>query len=137
MTARAHDHTRHRLGNAGLLALPGAVAAVLLTLTVSAGPTLCPFALITGVACPGCGLTRAAGAFVRGDWANAFAYHPLVLVTAAWLAGAWMSWVSRRFGWRRVFALPPRITNLLLMATAGMFIAVWLVRLVLGTLPPV
>jgi len=40
-------------------------------------PTLCVFNYFTGLPCPGCGLTRAHLAFLRGDILKAFAYHPL------------------------------------------------------------
>ena len=39
------------------------------------GPTFCPFALCTGTACPGCGMTRAASHLVRGDIGTAITYH--------------------------------------------------------------
>ena len=42
----------------------------------------CPFKLITGIDCPGCGMTRAFKATVRLDFASAFEYHPLF-----WLIG--------------------------------------------------
>ena len=37
----------------------------------------CPFRYFFGVACPGCGMTRALLAVLRGDFAAAFGYHPL------------------------------------------------------------
>lgn len=40
-------------------------------------PTLCPFKLITGCPCPGCGMTRALVLCAHGDWRQAFAFHPL------------------------------------------------------------
>ena len=137
MTTHVHPHSsvRRRLGDFGLLALPGAILATLLVLTSATGPTLCPFALLTGVACPGCGMTRAAGALVRGDWAAAFAYHPLVILAAAWVAGAWWAAVSRRLGSGR--RIDPRLTNRLVIASAVLFLAVWLGRLATGSLPPV
>ncbi len=36
----------------------------------------CVFAEITGLPCPGCGLTRATVALVHGDWRTSWAYHP-------------------------------------------------------------
>jgi hypothetical protein len=99
------------------------------------GPTLCPFALITGTACPGCGLTRAAGSLVRGEWGAAFTYHPLVLLVAIWLGGAWLMAMTRSRGYD--IRIDTRLLNRLLIATAGLFAVVWLVRLATGTLPPV
>ena len=40
------------------------------------GPTLCPFRLVTGLPCPGCGSTRAVGAFAAGDFSAAMALNP-------------------------------------------------------------
>lgn len=41
----------------------------------TSGPTLCPFRLITGLPCPGCGLTRSWTAAAHGDIAEAFSYN--------------------------------------------------------------
>lgn len=117
------------------MAAPVAAVAGLAALPVGAGPTLCPFALLTGVACPGCGMTRAAASLVRGEWALAWSFHPLVLVVAAWLVGAWLAVAMRRSG--RSAPLSARTTNHLLIATAVLFVAVWLVRMATGALPPV
>ncbi|MFP3914550.1 MAG: DUF2752 domain-containing protein [Actinomycetota bacterium] len=99
------------------------------------GPTICPFALVTGTACPGCGLTRAAAALMRGDLGLAWAYHPLVLVAGVWLAGMWSNWWRRQRG--RPPLLPPRWVNGLLNGTAALFVLTWVARLATGTLPPV
>jgi uncharacterized membrane protein len=37
----------------------------------------CPFKWITGIPCPGCGMTHAFLAAAQFDFANAFLYHPL------------------------------------------------------------
>lgn len=37
----------------------------------------CPFRYFFGTACPGCGMTRALLAVLRGDLSAAFGYHPL------------------------------------------------------------
>ena len=96
------------------------------------GPLACPFAVFTGHACPLCGTTRAAVAMLRGDLALAVALHPAV-VAAAPLAG-WIAWrwiddrsvtnsaqAARRMGWALLVGL----------------MAVWLIRGLTGTLPPV
>jgi hypothetical protein len=52
------------------------------------GPPLCPTALFFGIPCPGCGLTRATLALLRGDVASALHFHPLVFVLAPLFASA-------------------------------------------------
>ena len=42
----------------------------------------CPLASVLGVPCPGCGLTRATLALMRGDLQHALELHPLVFVLA-------------------------------------------------------
>ena len=37
----------------------------------------CPSVLITGLPCPGCGLTRSFLFFVTGQWQRSFSIHPL------------------------------------------------------------
>ena len=45
------------------------------------GPVVCPFRLMTGLPCPGCGLTRAWVFVLHGDLRHALAANPFVLVT--------------------------------------------------------
>ncbi len=98
-------------------------------------PTVCPFALATGMACPGCGMTRAAGQLLRGDFASAIAYHPLVPAIALLAAVAWAWFVLRRTG--RIQPMSNRMLNGVLIATLIALIAVWVTRLAMGSLPPV
>ncbi len=42
----------------------------------------CPYLTLTGIACPGCGLTRCLHFLLRGDLARAFAYNPWAFVVA-------------------------------------------------------
>jgi hypothetical protein len=99
------------------------------------GPTFCPFALCTGTACPGCGMTRAASSLIRGDFGGAMALHPLVPIVGLQLAAGWIWYVLRRRG--RVQPLSNRVLNGILIATAVALVAVWVTRLLTGTLPPV
>ena len=41
---------------------------------------LCPFRLMFGFSCPGCGLTRASLAMFQGDWSRMWSLHPLAPV---------------------------------------------------------
>lgn len=38
----------------------------------------CVFAEVTGLPCPGCGMTRATAAMLKGDWTAALRFHPFV-----------------------------------------------------------
>lgn len=93
---------------------------------MDAGITICPFAIVAGIACPGCGMTRALLALGRGDVELAFLYHPLVFAVIALAIG----WVFLR---RRVMPSSPWFT----WAAAGLFAVTWVIRLTTGTLPPV
>lgn len=99
------------------------------------GPTICPFAICTGTACPGCGLTRAGSSLIRGDFSAAMTYHPLVLLIGLQLAGGWVWYVLRRRG--VVQPINNRMLNGILIATLVALVAVWVIRLTAGTLPPV
>ena len=39
-------------------------------------PFFCPFKALTGVPCPGCGMTRAMLSITKGDFRGAFGYNP-------------------------------------------------------------
>jgi hypothetical protein len=100
------------------------------------GPPLCPWRAITGTACPGCGLTRACGAFLRGRWDEAVQLHPLVWVVAVQVAVVWALVVaSRRFGRLGRREPPAWVMPAVVTANALVFLGVWGVRLAAGTLP--
>jgi hypothetical protein len=56
----------------------------------------CPFRVVTGIACPGCGTTRAAHAMLEGQLLDALLLNPLIfvggmaLVAAALIAPLWI-----------------------------------------------
>jgi hypothetical protein len=55
------------------------------------GATFCPFRLLTGIPCPGCGMGHALIHALRGDFAGSFHYHPLGLpLLVLWTA--WLAW---------------------------------------------
>lgn len=123
---------RHRLGYLAPATLVGALAVVG---PIEGGPTLCPFALCTGVACPGCGMTRAASHLIRGDVSGALAFHPLILLVAALSVVGTAWYVLRRMGKAR--PLPHRWVNTLLVLGGITLVGVWVARALSGTLPPV
>ena len=54
--------------------------------------SLCPMVMVTGLPCPGCGLTRAGFALLKLDLAGAFRIHPFIYPIAGYIAV---------FGWNR------------------------------------
>lgn len=60
-------------------------AAVLTPHDATTGPVVCPFRLLTGLPCPGCGLTRSWVYWLHGDWQAGLAANPfgIVLLVAA------------------------------------------------------
>lgn len=122
---------------AGLAALAG--LALLRTWHPGEGTlSICLFRNVTGIPCPGCGMTRAFALLARGDWRAALAMHPLAPLLAAELGLAWLAW-----GWAAAGRLPARLENWrqqrlvpIVLAHVALFCALWLGRLSTGTLPP-
>jgi len=84
----------------------------------------CPFHRLTGLPCPGCGMTRAAVALVRGNLTEAMGWHPFILFTALiWLtlaAGAVLPETSRTSLVSRLGVIERwRLSGLLLAAFLG------------------
>ena len=83
--ARRARHARPARPVAGLAvagtALAVGFAALCSEQAVANGPVVCPFRLMTGLPCPGCGMTRAWVSALHGDAGRAVAENPFVLVT--------------------------------------------------------
>ena len=104
----------------------------------------CVFRTVTGIPCPGCGMTRAWLAVLRLDFAAALAYHPLFWIVPAAIAlvcvqRACGEIVARaqadlddaalaRRAARAAFVL--RLYNPILIALIVALIALWVIRLV-------
>ncbi len=56
------------------------------------GPVICPFRLLCGFPCPGCGLTRAFGAIARGDLWQATLHNALGVPLFTLLLAASLVW---------------------------------------------
>jgi hypothetical protein len=116
--------------------LVGAAAALGL-MAVNPSPdaaSVCPSAVLFGVACPLCGLTRGTARLLRGDLDGSWFFHPMAGLVLLVLAGAWLAWMGRAAGWwswrsRRVERWALGIT------LAGLSVT-WAVRLALDSLPP-
>ena len=119
-----------------LAIVPGTVLGILTMASPSDdGLTICPVALLTGTACPGCGMTRAMAWLLRGDLERAVGYHPLapIVLIIALVSSVWM--LGRRYrGWKAPTSI---VVNRALVGLAVLLIVTWVARLVTGTLPPV
>jgi len=97
-------HWRVRLAVVGVLAL-GLPAGAALLYAYPPGPgtyyPTCMFHALTGLHCPGCGGTRCASALVHGDFPQAMAYNPLLVVCSPLLGLALFSVVYRGMAGRR------------------------------------
>lgn len=56
----------------------------------------CPFLMLTGKPCPGCGGLRAVNDLTRADFVGAASSNILAVALVAFLAVAWVLWVGRR-----------------------------------------
>ena len=89
------------------------------------GVSLCPFAALTGIPCPGCGLLRATVALMRGHFAESVHIHPLALVAVPVTAFAVLCVRSGKSMTRRAETLLTASMTALVVA----MMAVWISRL--------
>lgn len=116
-------HTKSDSGKRSGLQFKDWTKILLLVVSVAglaaAGWWRCPFRLMTGLSCPGCGMTRALRALCSGDILTSFFWHPMcipLLITAAAGSGLYF-----RKAWRSI--------RILMWTLAGMMIACWIYRL--------
>lgn len=80
----------------------------------------CPIKFFTGISCAGCGMSRAWLALLRGDWAAALAFHPLVLLP---IPAAAVLLLRKR--------LPGKVVDGVLWGCGALFVIVYFIRLAL------
>ena len=114
-----------------------ALTAAALALLYIFGGGLCIFRLLTGIPCPGCGMTRALAAVLRGELAAAFSFHPLwwtlplllLLLLHTMFPNAVSRVLSRLHIPEAAYLRAEQILSLLLLAA---FIAVFVIRILGG-----
>lgn len=78
----------------------------------------CPLHFLTGINCPGCGMSRACLALLRLRFADAWHYHPLVYS----LPFALLVYLFRK-------KMPLRIYHFLTFTFIALFVTIYLVRM--------
>jgi len=99
---------------------------------IADGPVVCPFRLLTGLPCPGCGLTRAWVYLAHGQWGDSFVANPFGIVLVALVLALVVAVVTARV--RRV--APPDLNGLVRRRWVQVILGGWLafasVRLLLA-----
>lgn len=115
-----------------LIAIAGLVAALLAALLYHGGPDAswlpgCLFHRLTGMSCPGCGMTRATHAALHGDWLQAFRFNPVGVIAFPAIGAAIGLEI---FGWLRGKPLPRglRVGPRTAWALFGVLLAFWVLR---------
>jgi hypothetical protein len=118
----------HRpLGRAARIGL----AAGLFGLAILLQVRLCAFAWITGSPCPGCGLTRATLALLRGRVGEAISFHPLSIVLSP-LVAIVLGYNATSYVRRGVWSASESIRGTIVTAIAAVLLValffVWIAR---------
>ena len=98
------------------------IAVVVILLAVSG--IGCPVRFLFGIPCPGCGITRACMAALRGEFADAFRWHPLFPVAVA-------SMLYIILGKRPLFG-SSRTESVFLVTFSVAMVIIWLIRVFFG-----
>ncbi len=83
----------------------------------------CPFRMLTGLDCPGCGGTRALYALTQGDLGLAVQHNVVTVVALPLLVLAWAVWFAYRLGWRdRPVVVSPSVAYGILTTFVAFFV---------------
>ncbi|MEN1973906.1 DUF2752 domain-containing protein [Cellulomonas olei] len=118
-----------RVASGPLLVAGAAGAALAVLATVDPNrpghyPT-CPFLMLTGLYCPGCGSLRALHDLTQLDVAGAWGMNPLLVVALPFLVASWLAWTRRSArGTPKSRLLPGWTVNALLV----LLVVYWVAR---------
>jgi hypothetical protein len=87
----------------------------------------CPWLVLTGTACPGCGGLRAVNDLTRGDVAAAFSSNALFVASLPLFAGMWTTSVVHRWRDERR-PLPPAVIAWAGGTALALVLVFWVVR---------
>ena len=96
-------------------------------------PGICMFHGMTGLPCPGCGLTRSFVTAAHGDLASSFSHHRLGLLTLYYI---FLQFVFNLVyivvpGWRKPLTRPMKILHRGIIVLAVLFVLNWILTLIL------
>ncbi|MES2465233.1 MAG: DUF2752 domain-containing protein [Armatimonadota bacterium] len=98
-------------------------------------PSLCIFHTLTGLPCPGCGITRSVVCCCHLRFADSVVYHPLGPVIFAWILLAVLRRLPLPPAWRiRLPVVPPSLQAIAAIALAACLLVIWAARLT-GQIP--
>jgi hypothetical protein len=86
----------------------------------------CPFRMLTGLTCPGCGSTRGLHRLVHGDVVGAFEFNPLMVVSLPFLLYALVRYTSAAVTGRPY--QPYRLNAKYIWMLFGVIMCFWIFR---------
>lgn len=86
----------------------------------------CPFKMLFGISCPGCGMTRALMALATLDFSAAIHYHPAVFVLVIFVIG-WLLDVLK------LIKLNAQVKKLAVIIFCAVMIGVYIFRVINGS----
>lgn len=117
-----------------------AIAALLPAGGIEDGPVICPFRAVTGLPCPGCGLTRSWVYLMHGDIGSSLAsnwFGPVLILAIVVLA---VITLRARLTRKRPADLDKLVRNPIILGAFALFLTYGVARLVLtaaGVIPPI
>lgn len=109
--------------------IPAVIVGILcLVLLHVTSRTICIFRSVSGLPCPGCGLTRASVALLKGHVKEAFDFHPLVFVALAFIFAYIFTCV---FKIKIIEKIKKKFINIFMLFLLIIFIGVYIARMIM------